>query len=68
MGNTARVTSSIVYTPVPQVGKSYPYDEKDEEWMPSGSAKGRVASKLKRIQVLSDQLPGALFLPFADAS
>jgi len=42
-----RVTSSIVYTPVPQVGKSYPYDEKDEEWIPSGSAKGRVASKLK---------------------
>ena len=42
-----RVKSSIVYTPVPQIGKSYPYDEKDEEWTPSGSAKGRVASQLK---------------------
>jgi hypothetical protein len=41
------IKSSIVYTPIPQGDKNYPYDEKDEEWMPSGSAEGRVASKLK---------------------
>lgn len=41
-----RVTSRTVYTPLPQVGKHYPADERVEEWKPAGSVEGRVASKL----------------------
>lgn len=43
---TVRVTSSIVYTPVPQAGRTYPYDEKQEEWKLTGTTEGRIASKL----------------------
>lgn len=41
-----RITSSVVYSPVPRVGRNYPYDEKDEEWRLSGHAEGRLALKL----------------------
>lgn len=47
INGTIRVESSVVYTPLPQVGKTYPYDKREEEWKPSGRAEGRIAARLK---------------------
>jgi hypothetical protein len=46
-----RIVSSIVYTPLPQAGRHYPTDKKEEEWKPSGKAEGRIASKLRSPKV-----------------
>ena len=48
---SVRVVSSIIYTPLPQIGKRYPSDEREEEWKASGAAEGRIAAKLKTSKV-----------------
>jgi len=42
-----RIISSVVYTPLPEAGKHYPSDEREEVWKPAGMADHRIAKTLK---------------------